>query len=115
MEFLSALHVNPEIGTLLDEGTSAGEDVSQIVSEVFSRMDADQNKSVSFDEFVQYFTARQTANGNQALNRLTREEKNALLESADKSRVRSMSAFRRGCASKQTSAQGWFEEEREGA
>ena len=58
VEFLSALHVNPEIGTLLDEGTSAGEDVSQIVSEVFSRMDADQNKSVSFDEFVQYFTAR---------------------------------------------------------
>ena len=96
VEFLSALHVNPEIGTLLDEGTSAGEDVSQIVSEVFSRMDADQNKSVSFDEFVQYFTARQTANENQALNRLTREEKNALLESADKSRVRSMSAFRRG-------------------
>jgi Ca2+-binding EF-hand superfamily protein len=96
VEFLSALHVNPEIGNLLDEGTSAGEDVSQIVSEVFSRMDADQNKSVSFDEFVQYFTARQTANENQALNRLTREEKNALLESADKSRVRSMSAFRRG-------------------
>lgn len=96
VEFLSALHVNPEIGNLLDEGTSAGEDVSQIVSEVFSRMDADQNKSVSFDEFVQYFTARQTANEKQALNRLTREEKNALLESADKSRVRSMSAFRRG-------------------
>jgi len=96
VEFLSALHSNPEIGALLDEGTAtAGDDVSQIVSDVFSRMDADQNKSVNFQEFVKYFAVQQS-NAQHALNRLSAEEKKKLLESADKERVRSMSALKRG-------------------
>lgn len=96
VEFLSALHSNPEIGALLDEGTSAaGDDVSQIVSDVFSRMDADQNKSVNFQEFVKYFTVQQS-NAQHAMNKLSAEEKKRLIESADKARVRSMSALKRG-------------------
>ena len=96
VEFLSALHSNPEIGALLDEGTPTGDDVSNVVSEVFSRMDADQNKSVTFEEFVQYFTVQQNAHSNHALNKLSREDKKALLLSFDKAKVRSMSAFKRG-------------------
>ena len=96
VEFLSALHSNPEIGALLDEGTPAGDDVSNVVSEVFSRMDADQNKSVNFEEFVEYFTVQQNAHSNHALNKLSRDEKKALLMSFDQAKVRSMSAFKRG-------------------
>ena len=44
---------------LLDQGTMTGRDVANDVADVFSRMDADQNKSVSFDEFVKYFTVQQ--------------------------------------------------------
>ncbi|OUS42625.1 hypothetical protein BE221DRAFT_62631 [Ostreococcus tauri] len=96
VEFLSALHSNPEIGALLDEGTAEGDDVSKVVSDVFSKMDADQNKSVSFDEFVEYFTVQQDKNASHTLNKLSPEEKQALIESANKQKVRSMSAFKRG-------------------
>jgi Ca2+-binding EF-hand superfamily protein len=96
VEFLSALHANPEIGALLDEGTSAGGDVSEAVGRVFSRMDADQNKAVTFAEFVEYFTVQQAQNADHALNKLSREEKRALIENANKNKVRSMNALRKG-------------------
>jgi Ca2+-binding EF-hand superfamily protein len=96
VEFLSALHANPEIGALLDEGTSAGGDVSEAVGRVFSRMDADQNKAVTFAEFVEYFTVKQAQNADHALNKLSREEKRALIENANKNKVRSMNALRKG-------------------
>ena len=96
VEFLSALHANPEIGALLDEGTSAGGDVSEAVGRVFSRMDADQSKAVTFAEFVEYFTVQQAQNADHALNKLSREEKRALIENANKNKVRSMNALRKG-------------------
>lgn len=96
VEFLSALHANPEIGALLDEGTSAGGDVSAAVGRVFSRMDADQSKAVTFAEFVEYFTVQQAQNADHALNKLSREEKRALIENANKNKVRSMNALRKG-------------------
>ena len=96
VEFLGALHSNPEIGVLLDQGTMTGHDVAKDVADVFSRMDADQNKSVSFDEFVKYFTVQQGANKGHSLNTLSQEEKERLLMSADKDRIRSMSALKRG-------------------
>jgi Ca2+-binding EF-hand superfamily protein len=96
VEFLGALHSNPEIGVLLDQGTMTGRDVANDVADVFSRMDADQNKSVSFDEFVKYFTVQQGANKGHSLNTLSQEEKERLLMSADKDRIRSMSALKRG-------------------
>ena len=96
VEFLSALHANPEIGALLDEGTSAGGDVSEAVGRVFSRMDADQSKAVTFAEFVEYFTVQQAQNADHALNKLSREEKRALIETANKNKVRSMNALRKG-------------------
>jgi len=96
VEFLSALHANPEIGALLDEGTSAGGDVSEAVSRVFSRMDADQSKAVNFAEFVEYFTAQTAQNADHALNKLSREEKPALMDNASKNKVRSMNAIRKG-------------------
>lgn len=96
VEFLSALHANPEIGALLDEGTSAGGDVSEAVGRVFSRMDADQTKAVTFAEFVEYFTVQQAQNVDHALNKLSREEKRALIENANKNKVRSMNALRKG-------------------
>jgi len=96
VEFLSALHANPEIGALLDEGTSAGGDVSEAVGRVFSRMDADQSKAVTFAEFVEYFTVQQAQNVDHALNKLSREEKRALIENANKNKVRSMNALRKG-------------------
>lgn len=96
VEFLSALHANPEIGALLDEGTSAGGDVSEAVGRVFSRMDADQSKAVTFAEFVEYFTVQQAHNADHALNKLSREEKRTLIENANKNKVRSMNALRKG-------------------
>lgn len=96
VEFLSALHANPEIGALLDEGTSAGGDVSAAVGRVFSRMDADQSKAVTFAEFVEYFTVQQAQNADHALNKLSREEKRALIENANKNKVKSMNALRKG-------------------
>ena len=96
VEFLSALHANPEIGALLDEGTSAGGDVSEAGGRVFSRMDADQTKAVTFAEFVEYFTVQQAQNVDHALNKLSREEKRALIENANKNKVRSMNALRKG-------------------
>lgn len=115
VEFLSALHSNPEIGALLDEGTAEGDDVSKVVSDVFSKMDADQNKSVSFDEFVEYFTVQQDKNASHTLNKLSPEEKQALIESANKQKVRSMSAFKRGIrfVSKQTLKAGLRKSEKD--
>lgn len=96
VEFLGALHSNPEIGVLLDQGTMTGRDVAKDVSDVFSRMDADQNKCVSFDEFVEYFKVQQQSNVVQSLNTMSREEKEKLFASADKERIRSMGALKRG-------------------
>lgn len=41
VEFLLVLYLNLEIGVLLDEGMFVGDDVLNVVSEVFLRMDVD--------------------------------------------------------------------------
>jgi hypothetical protein len=51
---------------------------------------------VTFAEFVEYFTVKQAQNADHALNKLSREEKRALIENANKNKVRSMNALRKG-------------------
>mmetsp|Transcript_15919 Transcript_15919/g.38755 ORF Transcript_15919/g.38755 Transcript_15919/m.38755 type:complete len:297 (+) Transcript_15919:64-954(+) len=70
-EFILALRKNPEVGRLLDLGTTVGQedDSRDLFEKVFQKLDEDSSKTVSLNEFQEYFRPDHGRDGGQQQQR----------------------------------------------